>query len=384
MSEQNVLLTTKKKPMGILSKLFSDQKKEETFSVESQGLQFSATDYCEQGQRMLNEGKLMQAMEFFQAAIEADKYFEQAYLLLSEAYEKQGKLDKARATLYALLALEPNNEKALKKIEALKASNSTATHSSQIPSKRQSNLAGSDIGKPKQFSSNHTGKSTVFEGKPKDQFDYFIIFDNGNRLYFKCKGANLVVVAPTERNWDGFIQPHGILQIPERITYDGVEMMVSSIGEHAFSFCHKIRSVELPDSIEEISSFAFSFCDLLTTINLPNSIKSIGSYAFDHCVSLKEIILPDTITEIGNETFYDCRCLERITIPKSVKKIATSAFDGFGFSTRQCVLIMEGMPPQLIGSSFNWNTLSISIPKGLKDEYQMAQHWQLLKIVEER
>ena len=216
-----------------------------------------------------------------------------------------------------------------------------------------------------------------------DQFDYFIIFDGGNRLYFKCKGANLEIVAPAAKNWDGFIQPHGILQIPERITYDGVEMMVSSIGESAFSLCREIRFVGLPDTIEGLGSFAFYGCELLTKIDLPNSINKIGSYAFSRCSSLQEIILPESLTEIEDETFYDCRCLKRIMLPKNIRKINMGAFGGFGYN-RQCVLIMEGMPPQLIGSSINWNTLSISIPKVLKDEYQMAQHWQLLKIVEER
>lgn len=68
---------------------------------------------------MLDAGKLMQAMEFFQAAIEVDKRFEKAYFLLSEVYEKQGKTDKAKAALYALLAVDPNNEKALEKLAGL-------------------------------------------------------------------------------------------------------------------------------------------------------------------------------------------------------------------------------------------------------------------------
>lgn len=106
--------------MGIFSKWFSSKKQQDgTISVTPQMPQFSAVDYCEQGQKMLNEGKLMQAMEFFQAAIEEVKHFEKAYLLLSEVYEKQGKMDKAKAALYALLAVEPNNKNALGRIDEL-------------------------------------------------------------------------------------------------------------------------------------------------------------------------------------------------------------------------------------------------------------------------
>lgn len=116
--------------MGIFSKWFSSKKQQDgTISVTPQMPQFSAVDYCEQGQKMLNEGKLMQAMEFFQAAIEEDKHFEKAYLLLSEVYEKQGKKDKAKAALYGQLAVDPNNDAVLKRLEQLNRTAQNATSS---------------------------------------------------------------------------------------------------------------------------------------------------------------------------------------------------------------------------------------------------------------
>ena len=71
----------------------------------------------------------MQAMEFFQAAIEEDKHFEKAYLLLSEVYEKQGKKDKAKAALYGQLAVDPNNDAVLKRLEQLNQTAQNATSS---------------------------------------------------------------------------------------------------------------------------------------------------------------------------------------------------------------------------------------------------------------
>lgn len=55
--------------MSIFLKWFSEKKKEGTSSTELQRLQHSATDYCEQGQKVLNEGKLILAMECFHAVI---------------------------------------------------------------------------------------------------------------------------------------------------------------------------------------------------------------------------------------------------------------------------------------------------------------------------
>jgi formylglycine-generating enzyme required for sulfatase activity len=103
--------------MGWLSKLFSNG--ETQASAEPQKPLFSAADYCERGQKSLDAGKYVEAMEFFQAAIEADKRFEKAYFLLATAYEKQGNKDKAKAALYGLLAFDPNNEKALNKLNYL-------------------------------------------------------------------------------------------------------------------------------------------------------------------------------------------------------------------------------------------------------------------------
>ena len=79
----------------------------------------TAADYCEQGQKSLDAGKYIEAMEYFQAAIEADNRFEKAYLLLATAYEKQGSIDKAKATLYGLLAIDPNNNNALQRLNRL-------------------------------------------------------------------------------------------------------------------------------------------------------------------------------------------------------------------------------------------------------------------------
>lgn len=109
--------------MSWLSNLFSKDEQQPSEASTAPKPMATAADYCEQGQKSLDAGKYVEAMEFFQAAIEADKRFEKAYLLLSEVYVNQGKTDKAKATLYALLAVEPNNEKARDGIEVLNESN---------------------------------------------------------------------------------------------------------------------------------------------------------------------------------------------------------------------------------------------------------------------
>ena len=105
--------------MSWLFHLFSKDEQQPSEAITPPKPLPTAADYCAQGQKSLEAGKYVEAMEYFQAAIEADKRFEKAYLLLSDIYEKQGKTDKAKATLYALLAVEPDNRKALEKINGL-------------------------------------------------------------------------------------------------------------------------------------------------------------------------------------------------------------------------------------------------------------------------
>lgn len=74
--------------MSWLSNLFSKDEQQPSEASSPPKPMATAADYCEQGQKSLDAGKYIEAMEFFQAAIEADKRFEKAYLLLSEVYEK--------------------------------------------------------------------------------------------------------------------------------------------------------------------------------------------------------------------------------------------------------------------------------------------------------
>ena len=120
--------------MSIFSKWFSNKESESSTSVEPKKPQYSASDYCDQGQKSLDAGKYVEAMEYFQAAIETDKRFEKAYFLLATAYEKQGKLDKAKAALYRLLAENPNNNEAIRRIEGLSGQSQNSQIDKSTPS----------------------------------------------------------------------------------------------------------------------------------------------------------------------------------------------------------------------------------------------------------
>ncbi|MBP0970497.1 MAG: leucine-rich repeat domain-containing protein, partial [Oscillospiraceae bacterium] len=70
---------------------------------------------------------------------------------------------------------------------------------------------------------------------------------------------------------------------------------VTGIGDNAFSWCEKLTSVTLPDSLTRIGVGAFAGCTHLTDITIPKNVTSIASPAlFSYCDALRSIAVdPD-------------------------------------------------------------------------------------------
>jgi hypothetical protein len=97
-----------------------------------------------------------------------------------------------------------------------------------------------------------------------------------------------------------------IVNIPEKVEYEGTEYSVTSIRENAFSNCSSLTSITIPNSVTSIRENAFHNCSSLTSITIPNSVTSIGDYAFDGCNSLISVTIPNSIMKIGIHTFCFC------------------------------------------------------------------------------
>ena len=101
---------------------------------------------------------------------------------------------------------------------------------------------------------------------------------------------------------------------------------VTSIGDHAFSWCRSLSEIVIPSSVTSIGKGVFSCCDSLSEIVIPSSVTSIGDSAFSCCDSLSEIVIPFSVTSIGKDAFFCCDSLSEIVIPSSVASIGDSAF----------------------------------------------------------
>ena len=174
--------------------------------------------------------------------------------------------------------------------------------------------------------------------------------------------------------------------IPNKVTYNGRTLTVTSIGEGAFRDCN-LKSLTIPNSVTTIHDNAFDrwsdvsnlviedgdevlelgcahywdnyedknvygglfkYCELdslhlgrnlsytkqypafkgqpLRHITIGNAVDSIGKRAFEYCDSLKEIIIPDSVTSIGGYAFSGCYSLKNVVIGNSVTSIGGYAF----------------------------------------------------------
>ena len=89
-------------------------------------------------------------------------------------------------------------------------------------------------------------------------------------------------------------------------------------------------AVTIPEGVTDIVESAFYGSDM-TEVTLPESLTSIGNHDFEGCEKLKKVNLTDSITSIGQWAFHDCFSLTEIVIPSSVTEIWGSAFYHCGY-----------------------------------------------------
>ena len=180
---------------------------------------------------------------------------------------------------------------------------------------------------------------------------------DGNRIAYSVEGGNIYFDKATGTITDCDYDVSEA-NIPDKI--EGTA--VTSIGDHAFLDCPRLKSVTIPKSVTSIGDGAFGICANLASINvaegnskyssedgvlfdknkmtlirypagnadieytIPNSVTSIGWGAFRVCTSLASVTIPNSMTSINEYAFYDCTSLASVTIPNSVTSIGDDAF----------------------------------------------------------
>ena len=216
----------------------------------------------------------------------------------------------------------------------------------------------------------------------------------------------------------------GDIVLPEKISVNGVDYDVTSIGFAAFRDCSDLTSIVIPSSITTFGSDVFYNCSALkkvfnysnlmftkgssdfgyiayyadvvvnanggdivtegdyifavtdginvlaaytgskTDIVLPADYKG-ASYvigeAFRHNQAITSVVIPNGVTGIGNYAFYNCYNLTSIKIPGSVTSIGRLAFQGCTGLTS--IVIPDGVTSIGDYAFYNcYNLTSIEIP----------------------
>ena len=121
----------------------------------------------------------------------------------------------------------------------------------------------------------------------------------------------------------------GDIIIPEKVKgNDGVEYVVTSLGDHCFDECSGLHSITIPSSVTSLGRCCFFGCRGLTSITIPSSVTSLGNECFSGCSGLTSITIPSSVTSLGKSCFSLCSGLTSITIPSSVTSLDDYCFSG--------------------------------------------------------
>ena len=82
----------------------------------------------------------------------------------------------------------------------------------------------------------------------------------------------------------------------------------------------------VPSDVTEIGNSAFSWCEALRSVILPEGVTRVNGLAFDHLENLTSITLPGTLTFIGYKAFNELPTLETLVIPAGVTQMRENAF----------------------------------------------------------
>lgn len=117
------------------------------------------------------------------------------------------------------------------------------------------------------------------------------------------------------------------------------------VGESAFSGCHSLGNINIPNGVENLDIHAFEECSSAETLSLPHTLTNLGDfcfancsalntkvtipsslsgymawhgYSFSGCTSLVEVYIEDGVSRIGDGTFLGCTSLQNINFPRSL------------------------------------------------------------------
>ena len=111
-----------------------------------------------------------------------------------------------------------------------------------------------------------------------------------------------------------------------------VEDGITKIGEkglYSIDTISKIKTLKLPDSLEEIGECAFMGQYKLKELKIPQNVKKIGGYAFLSLTKIKKIELPASLEKCSSKLFIGCENLVEIKNNSSIFVTNAPGYDNY-------------------------------------------------------
>ena len=144
------------------------------------------------------------------------------------------------------------------------------------------------------------------------------------------------------------------------------------------------RKVVIPSEFEHMSQTytvvgikegTFSYCKKLISLVMPNTITSVGPQAFSGCAMLESLVLSDQLESIEELTFCGCMQIKSVEIPASVERINWNAFNYC--TSLKTVVCQSNTPPFMAPNAFSDCPIQeIKVPQASVAAYKGSDGWR--------
>ena len=117
------------------------------------------------------------------------------------------------------------------------------------------------------------------------------------------------------------------LVLPETFERDGETYIIKRIENNTFYKNELLKSIVIPNSVEEMGYCVFRECTNLESVTISNNIRDLGVYTFDQCVNLKTVNLGEGLKLIDDYAFDGCKSLEEISLPDGLVELGEHVFN---------------------------------------------------------
>jgi len=121
----------------------------------------------------------------------------------------------------------------------------------------------------------------------------------------------------------GYVLDRGVYEYPvlfEDETYN--------VKAGPFYLCQSMTSATLEEGIKSVPAHLFAAATRLRSLNIPDSVETIEDGAVRDCFRLESVTIGKNVKIIKNSAFYQSLSLQQIDIPSSVERIEGYAFAG--------------------------------------------------------